>query len=240
MQEFDFAKNIINKRMVFGLILLFVMILTPPTIFVISGEIPIETVLTGLPYLILMAAVIFIIMQTTVFKILCNIKVIVSDDKIVKQSGKKEQSLLWSDISKVELRENPKGSVIFIILYRNQKKELYLGGFNDMDKIAQLIKEKIGNNVSVQVKSHKIDWTNPKVILISGGLAMIVTTAILFSGKISEKWLDISGSLFYLIWGISDLIYRPLTKINLRLKWVDIIIGIGLIISGILRFIYIF
>lgn len=70
-------------------------------------------------------------------------KVIVYDDKLIKQSGNKKQTVLWDDIIKVKRRLKPRGTVDFVRIYQRSGKVIYLYGFTGMDKIDELIGGKL-------------------------------------------------------------------------------------------------
>jgi hypothetical protein len=103
-----------------------------------------------------------------------------------------------------------------------------------MEKIAYLIKEKISDNVLVQTKRYRLDWENPIVAIITCVATMVVMGFIASKGS---KAMDIFAILFALCVGSWLLIYRPLTKADLRSKWFEIISAVFFIIMGIYGFI---
>jgi len=78
-------------------------------------------------------------------------KVLIDEDKLVKQLGKKQQSILWGDIARVRLREDVNGTLLNIKVYGKRRTKLFLWGFNEMEEIARLIRD-----VSRQQKWHRL------------------------------------------------------------------------------------
>ncbi|MBC8472502.1 MAG: hypothetical protein H8D56_23820, partial [Planctomycetes bacterium] len=161
-------------------------------------------------------------------------KVLINEDRIIKQCGKRHQTVLWDNIIKIKLIENPDGGLVSIRLYRKNEKVIYLGGFNEMEKIAHLIREKISDNVLVQTKRYRLAYDNPIVPIISGSVTMVIMCLIASGGN---KAMDIFTILFALCVGSGLLIYRPLTKFSLSSKWSEIICAVLLIILSIYGFI---
>jgi len=159
-----------------------------------------------------------------------KMKVLIYEDKIIKQCGKHHQIVLWDEIIKIKLNENPEGSIVWIRLYRKNGRVIYLNGFDEMEKIAKLIKGKISDNVLVQAKRYRLDWENPIVAIITVIATMVIIGFITSRGA---KAMDIFAILSALCVGFLLLIYRPITKADLSMKWFEIIGALYLIIMGI-------
>ena len=95
-------------------------------------------------------------------KKLSKIKLLIDDEKIERQDGKKEIILPWGKIMKVKILESETGNPIRIKLYGNNKMVIY--GFGEMINILDLIKEKISENVIVQTKRWPLNLNNPFVL----------------------------------------------------------------------------
>jgi hypothetical protein len=107
---------------------------------------------------------------------------------------------------------------------------IYLNDFDEMEKIANSIKGKISDNVLVQTKRCRINWDNPLVLILICIATIVITGFIISRGP---KALDIFAILLALCSGLLVLIYRPITKADLSMKWFEIIGALYLIIMGI-------
>ena len=230
MMEFNFSETYIKKRLDIVLITFFVcaFLIIGFGLYLTSFDLEGTVIISGI--VILQMAVIFAIEVPLIFRSLRKMKVVVLDDKIIKQCGKKEQIALWSDMVRVKIKENVKGGVENIKLFHKKNKKILLFGFNDMDKIAELIGENVNENVLVQRKRYKIDWNNNPMVLIT---TMLVTGLVL--GMV-HYWglMDYFIPLFLFGVGIMLLVWGPMRKTNVNMKWIEIIVGVILIICCIL------
>jgi hypothetical protein len=116
-------------------------------------------------------------------------KLFLDDDKITIKDGKKERSILWHNIAKINLVRDFNGKVVNIKVFVSKSKSLSLFDFDDMDKILSIIKEKIPNSSRVRTKQHKLNYDYPLTF------PLVVFTM---------------GVIFYFAFYIIVLIYRSL------------------------------
>jgi hypothetical protein len=159
-----------------------------------------------------------------------GMKVLVDDERLIKQCGKRHNTVLWENICKIKLREDPKGHLGYIELHQKNKKTIWLGGFNEMDVIADFIKDKISDDVLIETKRQKFAQnTLLFVVLIAFG-----TTAVLvIIASMGDMAFESFSMLCSFCMGFWLLIYRPLTKINLRWKWWEIVLALISLACGI-------
>ncbi|MHC4171408.1 MAG: hypothetical protein ACYST5_00495 [Planctomycetota bacterium] len=233
MEQFDFSEGRIRKK-TRNILIVFPFVILCLAGFALSIADYKVKVLIPLSVILLIMTAILVIEKLLIDRSLRKMKVLIYEDKIIKQCGKHHQIVLWNNIIKIKLNENPEGSIVWIRLYRKNERVIYLNGFDEMEKIANLIKGKISDNVLVQTKRQRLDWENPIVSIITV-IATMAIMGIVTAGGI--KTMNISATLFALCVGSMLLIFRPLTKANLSMKWVEIIVALFMIITGIYGFI---
>jgi len=233
MEQFDFSESRIQKtrRNILIVFPFVILCLVGFALFITDYKVK---VLIPLGVISLIMTAILAIEILLINRSLRKMKVLIYEDEIIKQCGKHHQIVLWDEIIKIKLNENPEGSIVWIRLYRKNERVIYLGGFNEMEKIANLIKEKISDNVLVQTKRYRIEPDNPIASIITVIATMVIMGIIASKGV---KAMSIFATLFPLCVGSGLLIFRPLTKANLSMKWVEIIVALFLIITGIYGFI---
>ncbi|HUV67279.1 MAG TPA: hypothetical protein VMW24_25540 [Sedimentisphaerales bacterium] len=71
-----------------------------------------------------------------------KLKVLVHQDRIAKQCGKKQHTLLWKDIFGIKMVHSKSGVVAEITLYpKKPNRPMYLHGYRNMEDLAALIRE---------------------------------------------------------------------------------------------------
>ena len=113
---------------------------------------------------------------------------------------------------------------------------MYLHGFREMENLANLIRERTSDSVLHQEKRWKLDWHNPFVGLLLGGVPTMVIMFIVVS--MGSKAVDIFAIVCALLVGLWILMFRPLTKLNASSKWVELVFGIVLLGIGIYAIVY--
>jgi len=166
-----------------------------------------------------------------------RLKIFVYEDKLVKQSGKKQQTLLWEDIERIKIVERKNGDVAKISLYpRKPKRAIYICGFVEMKDLAGLIKENAPDRVSLRQKRWRLDWQNPFVAVPVSGVPTIVVMCITVS--MGPRAVEIFVILCVLSLGLGLLIFRPLTRFDVSNKWFELLIVAVLLVLGIYSSIY--
>jgi protein-S-isoprenylcysteine O-methyltransferase Ste14 len=197
----------------------------------------IEKALTAVGYTILITSIILAIEIPLINRRQRKLKVVIDEDKLIRQCGKKQQIFLWKDITRIKTVEKKNGVVVQIKIYpKKVMMATYIHGFQEMENIANLIRERTSDSALHQEKRWKLDWQNPYVGLLVGGLPTMVIMFIITS--MGSKAIDIFAIVFALLVGSFALIIRPLTKLNACNKWVESVLGIILLGLGIYALIY--
>ncbi|UCC97982.1 MAG: hypothetical protein JSW66_19305 [Phycisphaerales bacterium] len=160
-----------------------------------------------------------------------RLKVLVYEDRLVRKCGKKEQMLFWKDITRIKTVEKKKGGLFYISLYRKRPRmAMSLHGFTEMEDLANLIKERASEGVSLQEKRCKLDGQRP---FAAGPIVLIPTLVVMcVIASMGSKAMDIFFVSFSLLAGLCLLIFRPLTKFDFSLKWIELILAVVLLILG--------
>jgi len=118
-----------------------------------------------------------------------QMKVRINDERIQKQSHGGQEHLLWGNIVKVKITENVRGAIHCIKLDGNNKKSIRLYGFNQMKKIAELIKKKKSNDVIIQTRRHVLNWERPfALIAVCWGTAIPVGIILILGVKFQDSY----------------------------------------------------
>jgi len=199
----------------------------------------IEKALTAVGYILLITGIILAIEIPLINRRQRKLKVVIDEDKLIRQCGKKQQIFLWKDITRIKIVEKKDGVVAQIKIYpKKAMMATYIHGFEEMENIANLIREKTSDSIPHQEKRWKLDWQSPYVGLLVGGLPTMVMMFIIAS--MGNKAMDIFAIVVALLGGSCLLIVRPLTKLDVFSKWVESVFGIVLLGIGIYALIYYF
>jgi len=237
-KEFGFSETFIRKgnRTILVSILYIIFVAVGFSLYLSNFQIKKTLFVVG--YALLITGTIIAIEIPLINRRLRKLKVLIDEDKLIRQCGKKQQIFLWKDITKIKIVKKKGGIVIQIKIY--PKKAImatYIHGFQEMEDLAGLIKERTSNKGVVHMeKCWKLDWQNPYVGVLVGGLPTMVIMFIIAS--MGSKAMDIFAIIVALLGGLCLLIIRPLTKLNVINKWVESIVGIVLLGLGIYALIY--
>ena len=232
IREFDFSEARIRETRLIFLVLFLCMIPFGLVSTMFLPDFEIEKSLRAMGFTYLWAGIIITIETFFINRRFRKLKVSIYEDRLVKQSGKKKQILSWDDIERIKIVERKKGHIAQIKLYpQDIKKTIYLSGFEEMEDLAGLIKEKTPGRVLLQEKRWRLDWMNPVVIVPIGWVPTMVLLCIIAS--LGSKAIDIFAIFCTLSVGLGLLIFRPLTKFDAWNKWIEILVSAILLILGV-------
>ena len=216
--------------MIFVFFPVFVVCIVGFSLFIFGFEIKEALLCSG--YVLLILAVIWIVEISLLFRRQRKIKAFIYDDKIVKQCGRHENSISWHNVTQIKIRENNKGEIVNIVIRGNDKTSILLFGLNEMRKLADLIRERLSDDVLVKTKKNRFDLRIHGIIAAVGTMFfMAIITSFGDKAKDIFAVLVAFGTSFFL------LLYRPLTKSDAGLKWIEIILSLILLLLGIYGFI---
>lgn len=158
-----------------------------------------------------------------------RLKIVVYEDKLVKQSGKKQQTLLWENVERIKIVKRKNGDVAQISLYPPKPKTaIYLCGFAEMKDLASLITENAPDGVLLLQKRWRLNWQNPFVSVPVCLVPTILVLCIIFS--MGTMAVNTFAYLCALSLGLGLLIFRPLTKFDVSNKWFELLLVIALLV----------
>jgi len=209
-----------KKRIIIVTSVLFIFFLVAFALY--ASDFRIQKALVGLGITVLVLGTISVIEIAILNRIIRKPKVLVDEDKLIRQCGKKQQTLLWTDIARIKTIVNKNGVVNQIRIYpKKPKMVMYLCRFQEMEDLANLIRERTSDMGVVHLEKHwKLDWDNP---FIGAPAAIVPTMAIMFIiASMGSKAMEIFAIVVALILGLWLLMYRPMTKSNASSKWVEL------------------
>jgi hypothetical protein len=227
--QFDFSEDQANNRyrnILFVFIPAMIVCVIGFGLFITDFQVK-KVLLCTFPALLIMF-VIIVIEKPLVYRSLRKIKAFVNNDKIVKQCGKHENSIRWDNITKLKISKNRKGEIVRIQLRKKDKTVLWLGGLNEMERLAGLIRERVPDDILMNTKSSRLD------IRIMG-IAVIFITFIIVAiiASFGSKAMDIFAIVAAFAVPLYLLLFRPLSKICISSKWFEIIISLLMLMWGI-------
>lgn len=175
MNEFDFSEDIIRKtdKLILKFLLFSTPILFGLALVVLNESVSGALVESGGAFAISIA--IFIIERPLNNRRLRKIKIFTDDIKLIRQSKGTQKNILWCNIDKIKVTENARGQIHSIKLRGKSKQVIRLYGLCGMDEIANLIKDRVSDSVSTQIKRHRLDWENPFIFVLVPWCYIIVT-----------------------------------------------------------------
>lgn len=230
MREFNFSETFIWEMLRRGLALVLFLLFFIPAFALYISNFRIKEILLPAGITILVFGIIWTIEILLINRRLRKLKVLIYDDKLVKQCGKKQQVLTWEDIARIVTIKDNKGVTVYIRLYPKKRKVVYLRGFRQMEELASLIKGKSPSEVLLREKHWRFNWKNPFVGIIAGGVPAVIIMFIIAS--MGNKAMDVFAILFALCVGLLVLMFRPLTKWDVCNRCVEIILGAVLLFLG--------
>jgi len=232
IREFGFSEGVIREtnRILLVLFLCMIPCGLVSTMFLPDFE-PEKSLRAG-GFACLLAGIIFAIESFFINRRQRRLKIIVYEDRLVKQSGKKQQTLLWGDIERIKIVERKNGDVAQISLYPPKPKTaIYLGGFAEMKDLAGLIQKNAPDRLPLVKKRWRLNWQNP---FVSVPVSLVPTMFILcIIASMGSKAIDIFAIFCALSVGLGLLIFRPLTKFDIRNKWFELLVSAILLVLGI-------
>ncbi len=117
-------------------------------------------------------------------KIHCQDKILIDDREIIKQDKQEQRQIVWDNIAKIEVTMDFKGDVALIKLYEKNNTPAQVYGFNNMDRILNLISDKVSDSKIIQTNRRKLNYENPFVLLIiCWGVSVPIFLVLIFVGK---------------------------------------------------------
>lgn len=241
--EESIKKNIKRMYLLTGIPL--IIILPILTFVYISAQLPLIVILPtiiGTP--ILLSPIIFIINKTS-RNSLGKLQLEIDREKVVRKNNLFViDTVEFAQVTRIDVHRLQDGSIFMIILKTAAGKKT-IGGFDNMNKVAELISERCGSQVPKNIMEKKLDpngWIIT-IITIVGGLVLLA--AIFFFRILFQVQFKLSSNSLLLaimdqsipfLGGICLMLFRPLSRFRGKQYFkFEIIIGVFLIIVSILK-----
>jgi Ca2+/Na+ antiporter len=236
LYQFDFSEEKAkkNNRDIIFLILVLIVCAGVLALYITDFQVKEALLLFCIPSLYLL--VIFAIEAPLLRLRQRKIKAFVYDDRIVKGCGKHENSIPWDSITRVKIVEDNKGETVRIQLRGRDKATLWLFGLNEMEKLADQIRERARGEISIRIKRNKLSVRTAGVM--SAVVTMLIMILITSLGAIAE---DIFAILFVFAVSCFLLLFRPLSRLDAWPKWLEtvcILLMFALGIWGLVSFLH--
>lgn len=199
----------------------------PPTIF--------EIIL-----LIAVIAIIFFrsitILHPGMVKRLRESEIQITDEYVERKMGGTLEKVFFRHIKHLVIIEDKSTEVISIKITAH-KHSLNIGGFDEMNVMAENLQVRLGNSSIIQRKTQKIDWNNPMIFLPLVIIMGLILPSLLVTSifKIGDPINNIIFSSFYLITGIIILVLKPISRgAGLYTKKNEILVGVVMIVGALL------
>jgi hypothetical protein len=239
MREFGYSENFIREgdRRLLVLIVYFILLAVAFSLYLSNFQIIKALFVAG--YALLITGIMMAIEIPLLNRSMRKRKVLIDEDRLIIQCGKKQQIFPWKDITRIKTVEKKNGVITQIKIYPKRAiMATYIHGFEEMENMANLIRERTSDIILHEEKRLKLDWQNPYIGILLAGLPTMVVMFIIAS--MGSKAMDIFAIVFALLGGLCLLIIRPLTKLNVFGKWVELFFAIILLGLGIYALIYYF
>jgi len=188
-----------------------------------------ELLVVYVPVIVLIELIVFGVYNLVVRQLRLT-KFLISSQFVERSSGKTFERIAYREIKKIQVYETPEGKAITAIIY-SDKSTFMLGGVSDLDGLLSQLAQNIGNQTRVERKTVKTKF--PTWLFIGLGLAigLAIPTFASFWGR---EGFDVFGILFFLLFGLYSLIYKPIRKsLGGRFANFEVIIGFLLILISI-------
>ncbi len=183
MEEFTFSESRIKRlnKLLFEFLVSGVVVIFGLSLILSKFNLIESLVCTGILYCFI--AVFLVVRLPRDSKRQQAFKVILNEKEIVKHSDK-EKAFRWEDITGIKVVKDVKGGIWSVKLWNKGKNTLSLYGFNEMERILNLIRERVPDKVSFNTVCQKFDWYNPFVVIpICWGISTVVLLIVILVGK---------------------------------------------------------
>ena len=97
------------------------------------------------------------------------------DEKITYRSPGRVRSAHWGDISRVKAREYARGDVYSITLSGKKMRWFWIYGFNEMEKILSLVKDRVSDAADIQTSRLIFYLENPTNFIVFAWVVIGIT-----------------------------------------------------------------
>ncbi|MBN2002678.1 MAG: hypothetical protein JXA21_04920 [Anaerolineae bacterium] len=236
-QIFKFSEKAIEKKnKAFWVIRLSLLIILPAFVFASPGLSSIGTSikLGALVFSLIFIEAIMFIEPAIIFAKWRQLEIRIADGAIERSGGKFVERISFADMNGVIFNADKAGQVITVKM-KSPSKALTVAGFEEMDRLSQMIEEGVPDKSVIQRKEIPIDWDNPLVTLATA----LATTLVLIGIQMAGEFLyQTVMALMMGAFGIANLTYRPISRSSgERFKTFETVTGVILVVCSALMLI---
>jgi len=166
-------KLYLTTQIILPIFLFIFLLFSPITGSVLTNQ-PISESLEAWLIATLITEIGFPILSRILLKKMNETSITLSDESIVRASGKSSETIPFEKIIKLVITEKPSGDIYLLNLSLGNKS-IILYGFDEMEEIANLLQNKIPRSI-VQRKRQKINWYSPVTLtgIVAGAFLIII------------------------------------------------------------------
>lgn len=190
----------------------------------------------GLFLIIITGVVAFVVIELMVvsrltMRKLAESRIVVYEDRLEHRSGRFSDIIRFADIKSIGARREKSGKLLLVRLTVS-KRAFNVTGFEGMEEILVILRDKAPQDTPFTDKTYKIDWNSPAVLT----LVMLITTLVLSTFVLlGDDFYLAFNIIFTISMGLVFLIYRPISRsAGSRFKLFEIICGGLILVSGIM------
>lgn len=232
---YRFSEETIKQRKKLSILLSVIMLISMIIFsFVIINTKELKNIKTFIIIIFVVMVVIaieMIVVSSIMYKKLRSMEIALTEDGLKRRGGKFVESLLFEDLTKVQVSKEPSGKIALIKL-KTSKKSFNVAGFENMDGLVEDIKEKLEDQSLFIVKNWKLNWNSPVICI---GVAIVTMIIIILFMKLGSNIYEIFNKIFIIGFAIFTLIYRPISRNGgKRFRLFETILGIIMLVAEII------
>lgn len=186
------------------------------------------TIIAGVTAFVILE--IFIVSKIMIKK-MKNTKLDISENHFIRNGGGKIERVSFEHIKSIKEKRDPKGKLLIIELKTN-KKAMNIFGFDNLEEILLIIKERSSKDVIIKQKKYKVDWNSPQAIV-----SIMLTTVIILGAimNFDRNLYDIFNSIFMIGFAMFFFFYRPISKsLGSRFRILEVISSLLILVGSIM------
>jgi hypothetical protein len=148
---------------------------------------------------------------------------------LVREVGARRQEVAWDSITKVRIRQNPRGEPVAVEVFTASGRPMLLF-FEPLAEIVRLVQARLPSTARVETKRARLDWENP-IVMVSSAVVFSIVFVLLF--KVVGR--DVFSIVINLATGIGFLAYHPLSRTEPNYRKLDVVSGVCVLLSGLVR-----
>jgi hypothetical protein len=148
---------------------------------------------------------------------------------LVREAGARRQEVAWHSITKVRIRQDPRGEPVALEVFTASKRPLLLF-FEPLAEIVRLVQARMPATAWVETKRARLDWENP-IVMVSAVVGFSIVLSLFF--KVVQR--DIFSIVVNLAAGVYFLAFGPISQAEPNFRRWEVVIGVCVLLSALVR-----